>query len=328
VVIITDQTVASRYLSVVRKSLIAKQYSVHTIILPSGEAQKSLGTAERIYSELLKRNIERSSTIVALGGGVLGDLAGFIAATYQRGIGFVQIPTTLLAQVDSSVGGKVGINHPLAKNMIGAFYQPKFVLADTSVLTTLPKRELISGLGEVVKYGIILDKKFFGYIEQNLEKALARDQHVLARLIRRSCALKAYVVSHDEKEEHLRAILNFGHTIGHALEHAGKYGTLKHGEAILYGMVAEAHIACEMGMLSLQRMQRIEQLVNQLPIPSLTPLRLKSSALMATMKKDKKTKNGILRMPLPHSIGNVSVATTVSEPSVLRAIEYLRVYGS
>ncbi|MFA6468625.1 MAG: 3-dehydroquinate synthase [Bacteroidota bacterium] len=328
VVIITDQTVASRYLPLVRKSLLSKKFSVHTIILPSGEGQKSLGTAKRIYSELLERNMERSSTIVALGGGVIGDLAGFIAATYQRGIGFVQIPTTLLAQVDSSVGGKVGINHPLAKNMIGAFYQPKFVLADTSVLATLPKREMISGLGEVVKYGIILDKKFFSFVEKNLEKALSRDQSVLAKMIRRSCALKSSVVARDEKEDHLRAILNFGHTIGHALEQAGKFGILKHGEAILYGMVAEAYIACAMGMLSIQELERIEFMVNRLPIPFLTSLKLNSSALLATMRKDKKTKNGVLRMPLPNSIGKVSVATTVDEPSVLRAIEYLRVYGS
>jgi len=328
VVIITDENVARRHLATLTKSLRENTFTVHSIIIPSGEQQKRLKSAERIYTELLKKKIDRSAVIVALGGGVIGDLAGFVAATYQRGIGFVQIPTTLLAQVDSSVGGKVGINHPMAKNMIGAFYQPQLVLADPSVLATLPKREMISGMGEVIKYGMIIDPKFFRYVEQFLDRAFARDPKVLAEMIRKCCILKSFVVAADEKEAHLRAILNFGHTIGHALEHAGKYGALRHGEAILYGMVAEAHIAFRNGMLSFREKVRLEQLVHRLPLPSLTPLRLKPAALMTTMMNDKKTLNGTIRMPLTSAIGTVMLPSNVDRQFILDAIDYVKVYGS
>jgi 3-dehydroquinate synthase len=276
---------------------------------------------------LLRWNIERNSTIVALGGGVVGDLAGFIAATYQRGIGFIQIPTTLLAQVDSSVGGKVGINHPLAKNMIGAFYQPQFVLADTSVLKTLPKRELICGMGEAVKYGVILDKKFFSFIEQNLNHALLGEHTIVSHIIRRSCELKAYVVSRDEKEQNLRAILNFGHTIGHALEQAGKLSSLKHGEAILYGMIAETNIAFESGMISFADQERLERLIRHIPIPSLSSLRLKNAKLIETMRNDKKVKDGSIRMNLPYKIGKISLPMNVDEQLIDRAIDYVKLFG-
>ncbi|MDP1677089.1 MAG: 3-dehydroquinate synthase [Bacteroidota bacterium] len=327
IVIITDENVARHYLSLVKSSLEKKKFSVHTIVLPSGERQKSSATAEKIYTKLLEWNIERNSTIIALGGGVVGDLAGFIAATYQRGIGFIQIPTSLLAQVDSSVGGKVGINHPLAKNMIGAFYQPLFVLADTSVLKTLPKRELICGIGEVVKYGIILDKKFFSFIEQNLNKALSRDKKVLSHIIQRSCELKAYVVSRDEKEQNLRAILNFGHTIGHALERAGKFASLKHGEAILYGMIAETNIALESRMVSFADKERIECLIQQIPIPSLSSIRLRNADLFETMRKDKKVKDNSIRMTLPHAIGKISLPLNIDERLIDRALDYVKLYG-
>jgi len=328
IVVITDENVARHHLSIVQKSLRSRKYHVRSIILPAGEQQKMLGSVEKIVRQLLEWNVERSSTIVALGGGVIGDLAGFVAATYQRGIGFVQIPTTLLAQVDSSVGGKVGVNHLLAKNMIGAFYQPLFVLADTSVLQTLPKRELISGMGEVVKYGIILDRKLFDFTDNNLEKALSGQQTILSNLVRRSCELKSYVVAKDEKESHLRAILNFGHTVGHALEHSGRYGYLKHGEAILYGMVAETHIACEMEMISLKEKERIESLIQRIPLPSLTPLKLKYDGLIATMKKDKKVKDGSIRMTLPRKIGKVTLPMSVTEQNVHHSIDYLKMYGS
>jgi len=327
VVIITDENVARYYLPLVKRSLEKKKISVHSIVLPPGERQKSLETAEKIYTKLLGWNIERNSTIVALGGGVIGDLAGFIAATYQRGIGFIQIPTTLLAQVDSSVGGKVGINHPLAKNMIGAFHQPQFVLADTSVLKTLPKRELICGMGEAVKYGVILDKKFFSFIEQNLNKALLGEHTIVSHIIRRSCELKAYVVSRDEKEQNLRAILNFGHTIGHALEHAGKLSLLKHGEAILYGMIAETNIAFESGMISFADQERLERLIKRIPIPSLSPLRLKNAKLFETMRNDKKVKDGSIRMNLPYTIGKISLPMNVDERLIHRAIDYVKLVG-
>ncbi len=326
-VIITDSNVARRHLDVFTRSVEAKHYAVRTIILPPGEKLKSIGSIEKIFSQLLRWNIERSATIVALGGGVIGDLAGFVAATYQRGIGFVQVPTTLLAQVDSSVGGKVGINHPLAKNMIGAFYQPAFVLADTSVLRTLPKRELICGLGEVVKYGIILDRKFFEFIERNVGKVLSGDQKILQHVIQRCCELKAYVVEHDEKEQNLRAILNYGHTIGHALEQSGDYGFLKHGEAILYGMIAETHVAFDLKMISLKEKDRIEQLIQKIPIPSLSPLKLKYAGLIAAMKKDKKVKDGSIRMPLPIKIGKVTLPMTITDQSIRHSIEYVKIFG-
>jgi 3-dehydroquinate synthase len=327
IVIITDENVGRRYLSIVKDSLEKKKFSVHTIILQPGEKQKSLPAAEKIYTKLLEWNIERNSTIIALGGGVIGDLAGFIAATYQRGIGFIQIPTSLLAQVDSSVGGKVGINHPLAKNMIGAFYQPQFVLADTSVLKTLPKREIICGMGEVVKYGVILDKRFFSFVEKNLNGALTGNKKVLSHIIRRSCELKAYVVSRDEKEQNLRAILNFGHTIGHALERAGKFSSLKHGEAILYGMIAETNIALESGMITIADRERLENLIQQIPIPSLSSLQLRNSELFNTMKKDKKVKDSSIRMTLPYTIGKISLPMNVDEQLIDRAIDYVKLYG-
>lgn len=327
-VVITDEHVARHHLTAVMRSAEAARIPASSIIIRAGEQQKSLRTADRIFTELLRRRTERSATIVALGGGVIGDLAGFVAATYQRGVRFVQIPTTLLAQVDSSVGGKVGVNHPLAKNMIGAFHQPALVIADAETLHTLPKREMISGMGEVVKYGMILDKAFFGYTERNLEAALDRDPHVLASMVNRSCELKAYVVSNDEKEQHLRAILNFGHTIGHALEHAGRYGVLRHGEAILYGMVGEAHIAFRNGMFRFAQKERMERLIQRLPLPSLTPLRLRHAPLLEAMMKDKKTSNGVIRMPLPTAIGSVLLPGGVDHASVTDALDYLKVYGS
>ena len=327
-VIITDTTVARFYLPALKKNLIAQKFSVHSIILPPGEDQKSIATVEMIFTQLLQWNIERTTTIVALGGGVIGDLAGFVAATYQRGIGFVQIPTTLLAQVDSSVGGKVGINHSLAKNMIGAFHQPLFVLADTAVLKTLPKRERICGIGEIVKYGVILDREFFEFLERSLEGALSGDNKILMYIIRRCCELKSFVVSNDEKEENLRAILNFGHTVGHALEHAGKYSFLKHGEAILYGMIAESQIAFEMNMISFAEKERIERMIQRIPIPFLTPMKLKLPDLIAAMKKDKKVKNGLIRMTLPTKIGTVTLPMNVTERIVQRSIRYVKIYGA
>lgn len=328
IVIITDTTVARLYLRVLRSGLQKSGIIVHSVIVPPGENQKSLQRAERIYTQLLKWNIDRSGTIVALGGGVIGDLAGFVAATYQRGIPFVQIPTTLLAQVDSSVGGKVGVNHTFAKNMIGAFYQPKFVLADTSVLKTLPRRELVCGLGEVIKYGIILDKKFYSFTEKNLNRALRTDVEVLHSMVKRSCQLKAFVVSRDERESGLRAILNFGHTIGHSLEHAGGYSTLKHGEAILYGMIAETYIALSRSMISAASKKRIEQCIVGIPLPRLSSIQTSFSSLVRTMLMDKKTKDGTIRMVLPYRIGKVSLPIPVHGDTIRAAVKYLKEYAS
>jgi len=267
-VIITDTNVAPLYLKSVKQSLAASGITVHSIVIPSGEREKSLHRADSMYSELLRWKIERQSTIVALGGGVVGDLAGFIASTYQRGIHFVQVPTTLLAQVDSSVGGKVGVNHPLGKNMIGTFYQPDFVAADITALRTLPRREIVCGLGEVVKYGIIRDRKFFSYTVQHIDAIIAKDPEILLRIAAECCRMKADIVSRDEREKNLRAILNFGHTVGHALEHAGGYRLLKHGEAILLGMVAETFAALRLGMIAPIDAGRIEDAVLSVPLPS------------------------------------------------------------
>jgi len=328
IVIITDTHVAALYRSIVERSLQKEGFTVRTIVIPPGEKQKSLHRSATLYTQLLKWNIDRSATIAALGGGVIGDLAGFIAATYQRGINYVQLPTTLLAQVDSSVGGKVGINHPLAKNMIGAFYQPKFVLADTSTLRTLPQREMVCGLGEVIKYGIILDRKFFEFTKKHFTHALNGDAKVLHHIVRRSCELKALVVSRDERESNLRAILNFGHTVGHALEQAGSYGRLKHGEAIAYGMVAETSIARAMSLISEKEQRHIEEVISTMPLPKLSTLRLSATSLIETMKVDKKSAGGVIRMVLPRRIGKVTLPIPVPHTIIRKSLEYLKEYAS
>jgi 3-dehydroquinate synthase len=328
VVLMTDTHVASLHLAALEKRLQAGGYTVRTIIIPAGEHQKNLRRAEHIYTQLLKWKIDRTSTIAAFGGGVIGDLAGFIAATYQRGVGFLQIPTTLLAQVDSSVGGKVGVNHPLAKNMIGAFYQPKFVLADVTVLQTLPARELVCGLGEIIKYGIILDKDFFSFTQSHLAHVLKYDTEVLKKMVKRSCELKANVVSSDEREQGLRTILNFGHTIGHALERAGGYSRLKHGEAILYGMIAETSIAHSLSFLSSQDKNSIETVISAIPLPKLSHLNMSVDSLMETMMIDKKSAGGNIRMVLPQRIGKVSLPVVVSPHLIRKAITYLKEYAS
>ncbi len=322
-IIITDTVVARLYLEDVQRSLKASGFSVHVIIIPPGESQKSLHRADAIYAELLRNRIGRKSTIIALGGGVVGDLAGFVAATYQRGVSFVQMPTTLLAQVDSSVGGKVGINHPLGKNMIGAFYQPLCVIADTETLQTLPERERVCGLGEVIKYGIILDEKFFEYVRKNLPDIVAMQPAAIAHVIARCCELKAYVVSRDEKEEHLRAILNFGHTVGHALEHAGHYRSLKHGEAILLGMIAETFLAHQLKMITADNAQRIEDMIAAVPLPRSFGFIFSAKKLIHTMRSDKKSLEGNIRFVLPKKIGRVTLPIPVKEEIIAAALHSL-----
>jgi 3-dehydroquinate synthase len=322
-VIITDSHVAKLYLHRVERSLASSGFTVHSIIVPPGEGQKNLKRADAIYSTLLRWKVERHSTIVALGGGVIGDLAGFIASTYQRGVRFVQLPTTLLAQVDSSVGGKVGINHALGKNMVGSFYQPAFVAADITTLSTLPSREVVCGLGEVVKYGIIMDKKFFSYAVKNIDAALSKNRSVLARLVAECCRMKAYVVEHDEREKNLRAILNFGHTIGHALEHAGGYRLLKHGEAILLGMVAETFAALELGLIKRSEAGKIENAILSVPLPHKAGLKFSAPSLLATMRVDKKVSNGNIRMVFPQKVGRVTLPVTVDEKTILASLSYL-----
>lgn len=324
VVIITDENVARIYLKIVQRSLAKAGFAAHPIVVPAGEKEKSLRRADAVYSELLRLRIERRSTIVALGGGVVGDLAGFIAATYQRGVNFVQVPTTLLAQVDSSVGGKVGVNHVRGKNMVGAFYQPAFVAADVSTLSTLPDREIVCGVGEVVKYGIIMNKKFFAFVERNTYRIVAGDSRVLSQVVAECCRMKALVVSRDEREKNLRAILNFGHTVGHALEHAGGYRSLKHGEAILLGMVAETFVAHRVGMISSKDVARIETAILTLPLPRSVGFAFMPSRLIAAMRLDKKVDDGKIRLVLPSRIGKVLLPTPVEERLIGEALSYLR----
>jgi len=323
-VVITDSRVATLYLGIVERSLVRSGFTVHSIVIPPGEKQKSLERANDIYTELLRKRIERRSTIVALGGGVVGDLSGFIAATYQRGVGFVQIPTTLLAQVDSSVGGKVGVNHPLGKNMVGAFYQPNLVVADVSTLQTLPEREIVCGLGEVVKYGAIMDRKFFGYSGRNLRALFAKDPAALKRVVSECCRMKAYVVSKDERESGFRAILNFGHTIGHALEKAGGYRRLKHGEAILLGMAAESFIALQSGLLKAADAALIEETILSVPLPRLKDLPASPARLIDAMRVDKKVAGSKIRFVLPTSVGRVLLPQPVETERILEGLGYLR----
>jgi 3-dehydroquinate synthase len=323
-VIITDKNVARLYLKTVKKSLAAYGFTTRSIIIPPGEEQKSLRRADSIYSSLLRWSIERQSTIVALGGGVVGDLAGFIASTYQRGVHFVQVPTTLLAQVDSSVGGKVGVNHTLGKNMVGTFYQPDFVAADIATLQTLPEREIVCGLGEVLKYGIIMDKEFFSYTVNHIDALISKNNANLTRIVAECCRMKADIVSRDEREKNLRAILNFGHTIGHGLEHAGGYRLLKHGEAILLGMVAEAFVALRLRLITPVEAGRIENAVLSIPLPHLHGLKFSSSTLLSTMRVDKKVFEGKIRLVLPTSIGKVTLPMPVDEDIILDSLSYLQ----
>ncbi len=278
-------------------------------VVPSGEGSKSLARASALYDRLVERKADRHTCVVALGGGVVGDLAGFVAATYARGLPLLMIPTSLLAQVDSSVGGKVGVNHPGAKNIIGAFHQPSGVWIDPGSLATLPSRELRCGLAEVVKYGVILDADFFGFLEDRAGAILDRDPAAIARVIARSCELKAEVVSKDEREETgLRAVLNFGHTVGHAIEAVAGYdGAYRHGEAVAVGMVAEARLAERLGRAEGGVAARIEGLLARFGLPTAAP-GLDAAALVEAMGRDKKNRGGQIRFVLPGEIGRVEMA--------------------
>jgi 3-dehydroquinate synthase len=315
-VIITDANVAKHYLEPFQKHLGQSDIDAFSIIIPPGESQKNLSRANALFTTLLERRIGRKSVVIALGGGVVGDLAGFIAATYQRGVTLIQVPTTLLAQVDSSVGGKTAVNHPLGKNMIGAFYQPRFVWIDGATLQTLPRREVICGLAEVIKYGVIFDAEFFAFLESHLDALVDLEPAAVMHIQARCCELKARVVSEDEREIGLRAVLNYGHTIGHALESVGKYRTLKHGEAVLLGMAAEAFIARQMGLLSADVLERIEAFVTRIPVPlkkeTFTP-----SNILEAIQRDKKTVAGKTRFVLPVRLGEVQIFDDI-EPELIR----------
>jgi 3-dehydroquinate synthase len=292
--IVTNTTVAPFYGEALRRTLASRFRAVHLLELPDGERHKDWPTLNLIFDALLSHGCDRKTVLFALGGGVVGDMTGFAAASYMRGVPFVQVPTTLLAQVDSSVGGKTAINHPLGKNMIGAFYQPRLVLCDLSTLATLPSRELSAGLAEIIKYGPIYDMAFFDWIEANIEALVARDPVALAHAVRRSCEIKAAVVGQDERETGLRAILNFGHTFGHAIEAGMGYGRWLHGEAVGCGMVLAAHLSQRLGGVDAAFVQRLSALVERAGLPVIAPA-LGAERYLELMRIDKKSEAGEIR---------------------------------
>jgi 3-dehydroquinate synthase len=319
VAVVTNSTVAPLYLEQLSSALRASGVEVISIVLDDGERYKDGATLNRIYDALIEHRCDRKTTLIALGGGVVGDLAGFAAATYMRGIPFIQVPTTLLAQVDSSIGGKTGINHPLGKNMIGAFYQPRLVLADTAVLASLPPRELSAGLAEVIKHGLIRDAAFVTWLEQNVERLLACDPQALAHAVRRCCEIKAAVVAEDERETGVRALLNFGHTFGHAIESGLGYGEWLHGEAVAAGMAMAAGLSCSMGFIAPADVDRITALLKRARLPVAQP-GLPPERLLELMAVDKKTEAGKLHFVLLDQIGAASIRADVPAELLQRAL--------
>lgn len=304
--IISNETIAPLYLGALKQGLPGK--IVDTISLPDGESFKTMTSVESVIDKLVSSQANRDTTVIALGGGVIGDIAGFAAATYMRGVAFVQVPTTLLAQVDSSVGGKTGVNHPNGKNLIGAFHQPQLVLIDTDTLATLPDRELRAGLAEVIKHGLIADAEFFDWLEANMDALLARDADALAHAIQRSCEIKAAVVSEDEIEKGKRALLNFGHTFGHAIENCLGYGEWLHGEAVAAGMV----MATELSDLDEHAATRVRELIEAAGLP-VKPPSIAANELRAAMEMDKKVQAKQLRFVLLRSIGDAHVSSEIAE---------------
>ena len=320
VVVVSNETVAPLYLERLCSTLAAGGVEVQPVILPDGEKFKTWETLNLIFDGLLAERCERSTVLIALGGGVIGDMGGFAAACYQRGMPFIQVPTTLLSQVDSSVGGKTAINHPMGKNMIGAFYQPRLVLADISTLDTLPDRELKAGLAEVIKYGLIRDPEFFDWLEVNLDKLLARDQSALVYAVQRSCANKAEVVAADERESGERALLNLGHTFGHAIETGMGYGEWLHGEAVAAGTLIAAELSCALGWIEAPTVARIERIFVRAGLPVIGPA-LGVDRYLELMSHDKKVQDGKLRLVLLQGIGKAVVSDVASAEQIAAAIE-------
>ncbi len=304
--IVTNETVAPLYLGKLKSCLGGK--AVEAIELPDGEAHKTLDTARSILDKLVETGANRDTTVVALGGGVVGDIAGFAAACYMRGVAFIQVPTTLLAQVDSSVGGKTGVNHPKGKNLIGAFHQPQIVVIDTDTLQTLPERELKAGLAEVIKHGAIADSEFFGWLENNMPALLGMDPDALAHAVQRSCEIKAAVVAEDEREAGRRAILNFGHTFAHAIEHCQGYGEWLHGEAVAAGMV----MAGELSGIAGDQLERLRELVKRAGLPTAPPA-LGAAKFLEAMSRDKKVQKKELRFVLLRELGDALVTSEFNE---------------
>ena len=305
--LITDENVDKLYGKKVEETLTNQAFHVSKVVVAAGETSKSLETAARLYDCAFDHKMDRKSPIIALGGGVVGDLAGFIAATYMRGVPFIQIPTSLLAQVDSSVGGKVAVNHPRGKNIIGAFYQPQLVLIDLSVLKTLPPRELRAGMAEVIKYGIIWDKDLFSFLERNLERLLSLEAQIIEEVVYRCCDIKAAVVEQDEKEANVRAVLNFGHTVGHAVEALGNYELKKHGEAVAVGMVMAGKISVDKGLFEKLQLERMERLLTRVPLDVNLPPEWAKDKGIELMLQDKKASQGKINFVLPEEIGKVRI---------------------
>lgn len=326
-VIVSDQSVNATHAKTVAEALQDAAITIDQLTIPSGEASKSLAEAERLWNEFARLKIDRKTAILAVGGGVIGDLTGFVAATFSRGLDFWQVPTTLVAQVDSAIGGKTGVNLPAGKNLVGAFWQPRGVVADISTLTTLPDREYVSGLAEVVKYGMILDTDFFHWLEDNALRVRDREKRSVAHIVRRSAELKTLVVERDEREiTGLRACLNYGHTFAHAFETATGYGTLLHGEAVSLGMMAAASLACSMNRIDQLVVDRQQKLLETLGLPvSTTTLNgIENDDLLGIMSRDKKSIGGKLRFILPSTIGEVETVDNVCHEFIVSAINKLR----
>ncbi len=323
VMVITNETVAPLYLDTLQDTLGGKD--VHVTVLPDGERYKNLDTLAKIFDRLLEVPCDRQTTVVALGGGVVGDIAGFAAACYQRGVPYIQAPTTLLAQVDSSVGGKTAVNHPRGKNMIGAFYQPKAVIADTDTLSTLPDRELRAGIAEVIKYGLICDREFFGWLEQYIAHLLGRDPQALTFAINRSCAAKAEVVAADEREHGERALLNLGHTFGHAIESTVGYGRWLHGEAVAAGMIMASYLSLRLGDLSETDFARIRNLIDQAQLPLAPPPQIARSELLEHMSTDKKVAAGQIRLVLLKTIGRAYLSDDYPAQALDDTLRYFKI---
>lgn len=318
--IITNQIVSALYSEQVLNSLKKEGFEPHLIVIPDGEAYKDYFWAYHILTRMLEIGFDRKSFLLALGGGVIGDITGFVASIYMRGISYVQIPTTLLAQVDSSVGGKTAVNHPFGKNMIGTFWQPALVWIDVDTLDSLPEREFLSGLAEVIKYGVIWDREFFDFLNFNREKILKKDKKILISIIKRACEIKAEVVSKDERESSFRAILNYGHTIGHAIETLTGYGRMLHGEAIAIGMVCEAKLSNMLGFLDKESFLKIKETIKSFGLPTELPSILEPENMLKTILLDKKNIEGTIRLVIPEAIGKMKINFPVSEKELKKAL--------
>lgn len=319
--IVTNNLIGHLYGNIVQDSLESNGIKSDIIKIPDGEEYKSLEWAGKVFDAFIEHQMNRNSAVIALGGGVIGDLAGFVAATFMRGISLIQVPTSLIAQVDSSVGGKTAVNHPKAKNLIGVFYQPTYVLIDIDVLKTLPEREFRSGLAEVVKHGVIMDKELFEYMEGNISKILALDPQSMEQIVARSCKDKVTIVEQDEKEQNIRAILNYGHTVGHGIESVTEYRMFRHGEAISIGMIVAGRIAVNRGILKEENLIRQSNLLKAYGLPVTFP-DLDIDSIINAIYLDKKIKEtGRLRFVLPKDIGEAIIMENIEEKEVIKAIE-------